>query len=140
VSRSVRTIGGVVLAVLISLPIAGTVCGLLCESGATHHAGDDHHGAGLHQADGPPSSARSTSPVPGTMIAGVSLSDCGNHDGLLDHASVSPRRADSFVTSCVVATTASHVADSRHLLCSVRPNDLAPPDTAPPSAPLVLRI
>jgi hypothetical protein len=127
-----RSISIVVLAVLTALPVSGTVCAVLCDSAATASA-SAHHGSGK-KCEEP---ARPSSEV---QIQGVSEHDCSTHDAVVRQTSTAAAERASGVAAPLLAVAPVHVAVRALPALETAFAHSAPPGTAPPTTPLVLRV
>ena len=138
VRRRHRAIGVIVLAILAGLPVAGTVCALLCNPAAGTRNGDGtgsaHHGAGA-------SCREASSSAAGVQILSASHHDCGSHEGTLALvlSTAAAARADwDFVPP--PARTVAHARFASYPSFEPEATYSVPPGTCPPATPLVLRV
>lgn len=127
-----RAVSIVVLAVLTALPVAGAVCGMLCNS-VPMASSSSHHGSGK-QCEAP------AGPSSEVQIQGISFHDCSTHHALVWQTSTTAKRAEG-VTSSVAAVAVVRATVRALTALETSSAQGAPPGTAPPTtAPLVLRV
>jgi hypothetical protein len=121
------------LMVLTALPVSGSVCGMLCDSAATHEAG--HHGSGKPCHDQAP-------PFSDPQLRGASGHDCGHHDAAMRLvATTTATRADSVTGPSLPAPAPVHDSISKPTDADAVVDYRTPPGSPPPTAsPLVLRV
>jgi len=123
-----------VLAILTGLPVAGTMCALICESAATMTA--MHHGS----AQTCEMDARQPAPV---SLRGVASHDCQTHDVVISQAAdtTAAHRGDTTAAAAPAFTVVSLVTTNASAHVNALVHDLAAPNPDPPArSPLVLRI
>jgi hypothetical protein len=128
-----RGIAIVVLAVLAALPLAGTVCAVMCGSAAAAPAAAHHRsGSACSEQSGPST---------GSQLRAATPHDCGTHDAGVRQVTTMATRADS-----IAAPGLSVAIPAHQILQSLDDSDVTldyrpPPDTLPvTSSPLVLRV
>lgn len=136
-----RVIGVVVVMVLTGLPVAGTLCALVCASIMSAAPGETatarHHGS-TEDCQEPPTPTSSS----GVQIGAVSQHPCGEHNGASQpHATVVPARAHANLVASPGMRTVSQVAyidvpSSGSESAYSPPQRIAPPT----STPVVLRV
>jgi hypothetical protein len=123
----------VVLAVLAALPLAGTVCAILCGSAAAAPAVAHHRGGSACSEQSGPST--------GPQLGAARSHDCGTHDAGARPVTTMATRADS-----IAAPGPSVAIHAHQILQSLDDSDVIldyrpPPGTLPvTSSPLVLRV
>jgi len=122
------------LIVLTALPVSGTVCAMLCDSGAATSAAA-HHGSGK-------SCEEDSTPASGPQLRGLSRHDCSDHQTAVREATTTTAtRADSVPGSGLLAAVPVHDTISNLAAADAVFDYRTPPDSTPPTAsPLVLRV
>lgn len=134
VSLTQRSISIVVLAALTALPVAGTVCAMLCDPAATATA-SAHHGADKNCEE----PARPSTEV---QIQGVSEHHCNNHYAAVRQvATTAAERADGAAAGSPLVSTTVDATSSTLPALKAALEYITPPGSAPPTTtPLVLRV
>lgn len=132
---------------LAALPLAGTICAMMCLSGATAAATQAHHDEGQSCESPMPASSSTTkaSSEPSATdakIGGLSAYHCDTHDAVLPQvAATDVRRADLAVTAAPATSDPVDPLFGRVATFDSLLRYTSPPDPAPPTAtPLVLRV
>jgi hypothetical protein len=134
----VRPVGALLLLVLISLPISGDLCALLCtraHDAAVHDSGKAGNG---HHETGPLCDEHA--PATTSTLSAVPHHDCASHDALLRDSPVASEKVVHPVTTAAVLWMAEAAAPRIHdsLLSSADRGVTL--DISPPTTPLVLRV
>lgn len=123
----------VVLVLFASLPVSGTLCGMMCDSAAA--AASAHHGSDKNCEE----VARAST---GVQIESTSDHDCINDDAAIRQvASTVPERVELKAAAIVFALAAGHTSFRSLPLSAPAIDDASPPGCAPQTTtPLVLRV
>jgi hypothetical protein len=131
----------VVLMVLAALPLAGTVCAMMCVPDSSTAAA--HHEAGQECESAMSASSQASSGASIDARIGVlSESDCRNHDGAVPRmVATTAQRSDLAVISAAAASGPVHPLFGSLPAFTPLFDYTQPPGTAPPTTtPLVLRV
>lgn len=122
----------VVLVLITSLPVSGTLCAMMCDSAAA--TASTHHGSDRN--------CEAARPSTGVQIEGATNHDCSNHDAAVRQiASTAPERVELKAAAIAFALSAGHMSFRSLPLSAPTFDDGSPPGTAPrTTTPLVLRI
>ena len=140
-SRYTRTVSWrhrislVLLIVLTSLPVSGTVCAMLCDSAAPTRDAAHHSGKDCDEE-------RPTTPSPGPAMRGTAGHDCSDHEAAIRvAATTTATRGDSVADPSLLVAAPVHPSISNLIDSDAAFDYRSPPGRTPATAsPLVLRV